>query len=143
MITLRDAQPEDAPMLAALLSMWVARTSWMPKLHSADEDLGFLHHLIATQTVRMSDTPALGFLARDGAAITQVQIAAEAQRQGLASHLVREAQSQNQRLTLWTHQANLPARAFWSAMGFHETARTDGQDSEEKLPDIRFDWTAR
>lgn len=142
MMRLRDATHEDAPALAALLGAWVASTPWMPKLHSPDEDLGFLHHLITTQTVRMSDAPHLGFLARDGSAISQLQIAPAARRQGLARHLVREAQASAPRLSLWTHQANLPAQAFWLSMGFHETTRTDGQGSEEKLPDICFEWIA-
>jgi GNAT superfamily N-acetyltransferase len=142
MITLRDAKPEDAPALARLLGAWVADTPWMPKLHNAEQDLGFLRHLIATQDVRMSDAPAEGFLARDGAAIIQLQVAQRARRRGIGQALVHEAQTRTRHLTLWTHQANLSAIAFWHAMGFKETARTDGRDSEENLPDIRFDWTA-
>ena len=142
MITLRDATPEDAPALAAILGAWVADTPWMPKLHSPEQALGFLQHLIATQDVRMSDAPATGFLARDGENISQLQIAHHAQRRGIGRALVQEAQTRTRHLTLWTHQANLSAIAFWQAMGFTDTARTDGRDSEEKLPDIRFDWTA-
>ena len=142
MITLRDAKPEDAPALAAILGAWVAGTPWMPKLHSPEQDLGFLRHLIATQDVRMTDAPATGFLARQGAEISQLQIAHHARRRGIGRALVHEAQTRTRHLTLWTHQANLSAIAFWQAMGFTDTARTDGRDSEENLPDIRFDWTA-
>ena len=142
MITLRDAKPEDAPALAAILGAWVADTPWMPKLHSPEQDLGFIGHLIATQDMRMSDAPAEGFLARNGTKISQLQVAQVARRRGVGQALVMEAQARTRHLTLWTHQANDAAIAFWYAMGFQETARTDGRDSEEKLPDIRFDLTA-
>lgn len=142
MINLRDARPEDAPALAAILGAWVADTPWMPKLHSPEQDLGFIRHLIATKEVRMSDAPAEGFLARDGAKISQLQVAQVARRRGIGQALVMEAQARTHYLSLWTHQANVTAIAFWQAMGFKETARTDGRDSEENLPDIRFDWIA-
>ena len=142
MIILRDAKPEDSPALAGLLGAWVADTPWMPKLHSKVQDLGFLRHLIATHDVRMSDAPSVGLLARDGAKISQLQVAQLVRRGGIGRALVQEAQSRTSHLTLWTHQANDAAIAFWKAMGFNETARTDGMNSEEKLPDICFDWTA-
>lgn len=142
MIPIRDATPEDAPALARILGAWVQDTRWMPKLHSPEDDLGFISGLISTGTVRIAGVVPLGFLARRGADILQLQIAAGSQRQGLGRALVKDAQGKAAHLSLWTHQANLPAQAFWVALGFVETLRSDGRDSEERLPDVRFEWSA-
>lgn len=52
---------------------------------------------------------------------------------------VTEAHARQPRLCLWTFAANVPARAFYTAMGFSETWGTEG-DNAEGLPDIRMEW---
>ena len=64
---LRLAVPEDAPPLARVLGDWVRETGWMPVLHSREEDLGFLRHLIEAAEVTVAeDGGPLGFLALEG-----------------------------------------------------------------------------
>ncbi|MBL4926748.1 GNAT family N-acetyltransferase [Tabrizicola sp. KVB23] len=140
------ALPGDAPALARILGDWVRETGWMRVLHSRDEDLAHLRRRIALGGVRivhLKGRPA-GFIDRAGAEILSLYITPHARRQGLGSALLAEAKEAAPRLTLWTFQANTPARTFWAAQGFVEAESTSGQNdvdrNDEGLPDIRLTW---
>jgi hypothetical protein len=45
--------------------------------------------------------------------------------------------------TLWTHQPNAQARAFYEREGLEAVEFTDGSASEEKVPDVRYEWRPR
>lgn len=136
---IRDADNSDLPALARILGDWAAATEWMPKLHTAEEDLWFVGHLRDRGTLRVAGRPSLGFLARRGQEIDALFLAPDARGRGIGRALVDEAKAAEEALTLWSFQANAPARAFYAAMGFRETARTEG-DNEAGLPDVRLEW---
>jgi len=142
-VALADATPADARPLAHILADWIHATPWMPRLHTPEQDLGFLEGLIAGQLVRVVriDGVAQGFLARQGAEISALYLAPSARGKGLGAALVTEAKAQSAALALWTFQANDGARRFYDRMGFAEDFRTEGIGNEECLPDIRLVWT--
>ena len=43
-------------------------------------------------------------------------------------------------LQLWTFQVNEGARRFYAREGFHEVELTEGQNNEERKPDVRLTW---
>ena len=43
-------------------------------------------------------------------------------------------------LRLRTFASNTPAQRFYERHGFVETDRTDGEDNEERAPDILYTW---
>jgi GNAT superfamily N-acetyltransferase len=43
-------------------------------------------------------------------------------------------------LQLWTFQVNTGARNFYAREGFVEVELTNGQNCEEKQPDVRMEW---
>ncbi len=135
------ALPGDAPALARILGDWVRETGWMPVLHSRDENLAHLRRRITLRGVRIARLHGhvAGFIDRTGDEILSLYVAPHARRHGLGRALVAEAKEGAPRLTLWTFQANSPARAFWSALGFAEAATTDGSN-DEGLPDVRLIW---
>ncbi|GLS85508.1 hypothetical protein GCM10010873_04810 [Cypionkella aquatica] len=136
-----DATPADAPAIAAILGAWNRDTAWMPKLHSAAEDLGFAQHLISSRTTRVLRAPdVLGFLSRMGEQIEALYLAPTARGRGHGAQLLAEAKAACAQLTLYTFQANLPAQRFYAREGFAEIARSDGADNDEHLPDLRLHW---
>lgn len=143
MIRLTDATPGDASALAAILREWIDATDWLPKIHTPDEDEGFLRHLIATRIVRVAREGGrpLGFLGRQGGEVDALYIASGQRGRGIGAALVDEAKAQGH-LGLWTFQANSRAIAFYRRLGFTELERTDGTGNEERLPDLRLDWRA-
>ena len=140
--TFTTAIPQDAADLAAILRGWIHETLWMPKLHSPDQDLGFLQHMIATQkvTVARLDPVPVGFMSLDLAEITCLYLAPPARGQGIGTALLDHAKFAAPRLDAWTFQANTAARRFYAREGFVEAYLTDGAQNEERLPDVRLIW---
>lgn len=139
---LRPARPTEAAALARILTDWARDTPWMPKLHTPNEDAGFLYRLIRDKevTVVASAWRVQGFMARDGAVIHALYLRRRARRRGWGRALLDLAKSRSDRLELWCFQANAPARGFYAAQGFTEAERTDGRGNDEALPDVRLEW---
>ena len=63
---------------------------------------------------------------------------------GIGVQLLNFAKSKSPSgLQLWTFQVNSGARRFYAREGFVEVELTDGQTNEERLPDVRMEWTQR
>ncbi len=140
---LRRATPEDAPALARILGDWVRETGWMPVLHTREEDLGFIAHLIGTTEVTLAeDGGPSGFLALDGEDVRALYLAPEARGRGIGKALLGQAKAGRTRLSLWAFEANSRAVAFYQREGFRVAERTDGSGNEEGLPDLRMIWDA-
>lgn len=139
--TLRAAQPVDAGALGAMMTEAVAARAWKPRLHSGAEDIAHAGALIDRGWVTVADLAGVpaGFIAREGAYIHALFVAAQAQGRSLGSALLRDAMARAGRLELWTFERNIGARRFYERHGFAEVARSAG-DNEEGLPDIRYCW---
>lgn len=60
---------------------------------------------------------------------------------GIGKQLLDFAKTQSPTgLQLWTFQVNQGARKFYQREGFREVELTDGQNNEEKTPDVRLVW---
>ena len=140
---IRAAGPLDAGAVGGLLTQGAAGFDWMPKLHSAAEDVAHAGHMIGRGWVQVIERggAVCGFMARNEAEIHALYIDKYAQNQGLGSRLLHAAQSGCAHLALWTFQANTGAQRFYLRHGFRETARTDGASTDEKLPDIHYVWS--
>ncbi|WP_375261044.1 GNAT family N-acetyltransferase [Palleronia sp.] len=139
---LRPARASDAPALAAILSDWIDRTDWMPRIHTRDEDRGFLSYLIASATVTVASRAgrAIGFLARRGDEIPALYVASPGE--GTGTLLLQHSQATRPGgFRLWTFRANTGARRFYARHGFRPLRATEG-DNEEKLPDVLLHWRA-
>jgi len=138
---LRPAGPGDVPAMASILSDWIDETDWMPRLHTRDEDRAFVAGLSVSHEVQVAcGADVMGFIACRTGEIDALYVSASARRQGVGGALLAAAKKRNPQLSLWTFAANAPALAFYSARGFVEEGRTDGQRNEEHLPDVRLVW---
>lgn len=145
MIALRRAVAADAPAIAALFRRSRAVLSFLPELHTADEDLWFVANvLIGEQQVTLAerDGQLLGFMAEHEGWITQLYLDPEVRRSGVGSALIADAKARNPELTLWCFAQNAAARAFYEAWGFTVVEETNGAGNEARLPDVRYWWRA-
>lgn len=142
MIALRAARSTDAGTVGGILTEFAATTDWMPKLHSGAEDIAHAGAMIKRGWVTVAEASGevIGFSACDGADLDALYVAGAARGQGAGTALLRHVQGQHDRLTLWTFQANVGAQRFYLRHGFSEIERTDGMTTDEKLPDVRFEW---
>lgn len=62
---------------------------------------------------------------------------------GIGARLLAHAKANlGSPLRLYTFQANAGARRFYERHGFEAIAFSDGQDNEEKCPDVLYQWGA-
>jgi ribosomal protein S18 acetylase RimI-like enzyme len=135
---LRTARPDD---VAALIRICLAaRTSAdIPNLHTDEENLDFFGGLVAAKTVMVAEVAGapVGFAVIHDGWLEHLWIAPEHHRRGIGRKLLawaRDAVPGDLRLYVFTH--NVRAIAFYTAHGAARIAATDGQDNEEKLPDL-------
>ena len=108
----------------------------MPKLHSREEDLGFLQGLIAGCRVRVIE--GAGFMAVEGGVVRALYLEPSARGLGLGKALLDDAKGRAGRLELYTFEANAGARRFYAREGFREVRF--GAENEEGLPDVFLVW---
>jgi putative acetyltransferase len=142
---LRRARPDESDAIAVLfrLSRETA-LPYLPDLHTPGDDRTFFRdRVFATCAVWVAEDAGVlaGFCAfRDGW-IDHLYVHPAHHRRGIGSALLRKAMEENERLQLWTFQRNAGARAFYEAHGFSCVRTTDGEDNEEREPDVLYAYS--
>lgn len=143
MIALRLAVEADAAEIAALFATSRRLLTFLPDLHTVEEDRVFVRdHVLRDYrvTVAVRDGAIVGFMAELEGWIEHLYIDAAQLRSGVGSVLIEDAQSRNEDLQLWCFANNLRGRAFYERMGFEAVKFTDGAANEAKAPDILYRW---
>lgn len=142
-ISIRIATSEDLPAVAALFSASRRLLTFLPELHSVEEDRGFIAGLLANAAVRVAlgheGTP-IAMLVEDADWIDHLYVAPDAIGTGAGSALLADAQSRHEHLQLWCFAENVRARKFYEDRGFVAAETTDGSGNEAGMPDIRYVW---
>jgi len=87
-------------------------------------------------------TEIVGFLAIRDSLIDRLYVHPTAQRRGVGAALLAKARElQPEHLTLYTHQKNTKARAFYEKHGFRAT-RFGVSPPPESEPDVFYEWRA-
>ncbi len=141
-VAIRKADEADADAVASILSGWIDRTDWMPRIHTLAGDHAFVSHLLQRGGVRVAVAAhgIEGFISQQSEEIDALYVSNC--RQGIGSALLSDAKERCQRLSLWTFAANEGARRFYARHGFVEVGATDG-DNDETLPDVRLLWEVK
>ena len=146
MIGLREATAADVGEIAEVFTASRELLTFLPRLHSADEDRAFIARHIVPEyrlTLAEEDGRLLGYMAEGEAWIEQLYVSPVAVRRGIGSALMAEAKARQERLELWCFKQNVTGRAFYAAQGFEALYETDGGGNEERSPDVRYRWEAR
>ncbi|MGC4001238.1 MAG: GNAT family N-acetyltransferase [Anaeromyxobacter sp.] len=142
--TVRRAQPDDAPAIAALFTASRrAAMPGLPELHTpADTEWFFREVVPALREVWVLEDggPVIGFIAFGGGEIEHLYVAPGAQGRGAGARLLGLAMASGAPLELWTFARNAAARAFYEHHGFAAVEETDGAGNEEREPDVRYRW---
>jgi GNAT superfamily N-acetyltransferase len=141
---LRRATADDADAIASVLTASFRLLSFLPMLHTAEEDRRFIATVILRDcevTVAEDESGIVSFLARSGEEVRLLYTRPDRIGSGAGTQLIETAKrSRVAALELWCFQANTRARRFYEARGFRAIRFTDGADNEERMPDIRYRW---
>lgn len=119
------------------------RLPWLAGLHTPDEDLAFFRDRVFTTCELWGARDGgllVGMIAFRAGWIDHLYVLPTAQRRGIGGALLALAKSGSPGLMLWTFQRNLPARRFYEWHGFRPIRETDGNDNEEREPDVLYGW---
>ena len=142
---LRRATLDEMSDVARLYRHTV-RTSlpFLPEMHTPEEDIAFFsERLYVTTEVWLAVDEAgdiEGYIAFKPDFIEHLFIRPASQGQGVGVMLLAKAMAASRELSLWTFQKNARARRFYERHGFAVVMETDGQDNEEKEPDVLYRW---
>lgn len=142
-VTISPARELDAGAVGHILSVSNDEMPWLPRVHSAAEEIKYAGQMIEAGWVRVAkgDDRLIGFIARHENEIYALYVLPEAQDKGVGTALLQDAMKTCERLGLWSYEANDSASHFYRRRGFVEVERTDGSGNEAQLPDIRYEWT--
>ena len=142
--TIRLATIDDAQAVARVFSPSFQLLTFLPLLHTVEEDRCFIESIILKEcevVVAERDGRIVSFLARDGEDIRMLYTHPDVVGSGAGSLLLEAAKASGvAALELWCFQANIQARKFYEERGFRAVRFTDGADNEEKMPDVRYRW---
>jgi len=141
--TTRLATPDDADAIAEVLSSSFRLLTFLPMLHTAEQDRAFVRTVVLPQcvvTVAEASSGIVSFLARHEQEIRLLYTHPDVIGRGAGSLLLEAAKAATPALELWCFQANRRARRFYENHGFVAIRFTDGADNEEKAPDVRYRW---
>jgi len=146
-LTVRCAEPEDAPGLADLYT--AARVAAVPQmppaLHTNDEDRAWF-------AARLADGRHEAWLAEQAGEVVgyalvtptwldHLFVRSDLTGSGIGTVLVDVVKSlRPDGFCLWVFESNTGARRFYARHGLVELERTDGSANEERAPDVRMAW---
>jgi GNAT superfamily N-acetyltransferase len=144
---LRRANLADADAIAAVLTSARAEQAFIPLLHSPEDDRWFVRELMLPANevwVVVQEGEVVGFASFGRDLLGHIYVAPRAQRRGIGRVLLDKVKVRRpDGFTLWTHQPNAAARAFYEREGLGAVEFTDGSANEERVPDVRYDWRPR
>jgi putative acetyltransferase len=143
---IRRAAAEDGPSLAALFRRSFGTLTFLPTLHTPDEDQEFFGRAVEEQEVWAWEVGGrvLGFAALGDDMLNHLYVEPEAQGGGIGTALIAHAKEQRPGgLHLWSFQRNEGARRFYERQEFCVVELTDGSGNEEREPDVLYTWVPR
>ncbi len=137
------AKQSDAAACSVILHEWIYEHPWFPNHapESASEQSMLNRIESGTVYVARNGGEVDGFIAFTDGYLDCLYLTPEARNKGLGHQLLTRAKAGSpEGLSLWVLEQNKAARRFYAREGFAETARGDGSDNEEGLPDVRMEW---
>ena len=143
---LRSGESADVAPIAQLMRSTYDRMTFIPRLHTPEEDLAYITGLFADNEVWVAesdDTGVLGFAVLSTDQLLQIHVSPGEQNNGIGSRLLAQAKERRPKgFTLWVFQKNEGARRFYERHGLELVQLTDGDGNEEREPDAQYEWRA-
>jgi GNAT superfamily N-acetyltransferase len=116
---------------------------FLPTLHTPEEDVDYLGRVIREQDVCVAeeDERVVAFAAVDAELVNFLYVEPDAQGRGIGTSLLGWVKARRpDGFLLWTFQRNAGGRRFYERHGLRAVRLTDGEDNEEREPDVLYEW---
>jgi GNAT superfamily N-acetyltransferase len=140
---LRRATRADGPEIAVLFRRSFGTLTFLPTLHTPEEDRAHFTRMAAEQEVWVweEDGRILGFAALHGDEVPALYVEPDAQGRGIGSALFEHLTERRPGgFRFWVFQQNERARRFYERHGAVAVELTDGSGNEEREPDALYEW---
>ena len=140
---LRRGEPEDVAPVARMMRSTYDLMDYIPRLHTAEEDLGYVGGLFGDHEIWVAENDAgiLGFAVLSSDQLLQIHVDPDQQNRGIGKRLLDQAKERRpDGFSLWTFQKNVGARRFYERHGLELVRLTDGEGNEEREPDVQYAW---
>ena len=145
-VVLRRAVAADAPAAADVwLRSFTAALPTVVRPRTDDDVRAYFRDVVVplreTWVAEAAGERIVGVMVLDGELLSQLYLDPRWRGRGLGDRFVALAKERGpDGLTLWAFQVNGPARRFYERHGFVAVEFTDGDDNEEREPDVRYVW---
>ena len=134
----RVAGLADAAACARIVSDWITRTDWMPRVHDAEALEGFIAKAMPEREIFVIGEPVEGYLSLNPKTGQIGALYLDHPGRGHGKALMDRAKIGRDYLQLWTHEPNSAAHRFYEREGFAVVERNpEGGDG---LPEFRMEW---
>ena len=140
---LRQAGSADGDAIAALFRRSFGGLTFLPTLHTPEEDRAHFGRLVREQEVWVAeeDGTVVGFAVLGPELLDHLYVDPPEQGRGIGSALLGRAKElRPDGFRLWTFQRNEGARRFYERHGLRAVEFTDGAHNEEREPDVLYEW---
>src|SRR5918992_333946 len=140
---LQRARPEDTPEIALLFRRSFGTLTFLPTLHTPEEDREHFGRIVEGQEVWLWDEDGriLGFASLTEHELTNLYVEPDAHGRGIGTALLDRAKERRPAgFRFWVFQQNEGARRFYERHGAVAIRFTDGADNEERQPDALYEW---
>ncbi|CAN5447301.1 GNAT family N-acetyltransferase [soil metagenome] len=141
---IRKATAEDGAAIAEIHVLCRREMPYAPSPHSeADMRTHFAQNVAPNGHTYVAECEGetVAYLTVENGWIDHLYVHPKVQGRGIGNALLALAKETTPSgLQLWAFQGNEGARRFYEHHGFHLAELTDGQNNEEKSPDVRYVW---
>ena len=140
---LRRATRADGPAIALLFRRSFGTLTFVPTLHTPEEDREHFTSMAAEREVWVweEDGRILGFAALHGDQVPALYVEPDARGRGIGSALFEHlTERRPDGFRFWVFQRNERARRFYERHGAVVIELTDGSGNEEREPDALYEW---
>jgi GNAT superfamily N-acetyltransferase len=140
---LRRGEPEDVGPIARMMRSTYDRMTYIPRLHTPDEDRAYIAGLFAEHEVWVAESGdgVLGFAILSADQLLQIHVDPDEQNKGIGCLLLDQAKKRRATgFSLWVFQKNVGARRFYERHGLELVQLTEGEGNEEREPDAQYEW---
>jgi GNAT superfamily N-acetyltransferase len=141
--TIRAATAADGTEVARLFGAARTRMTYLPALHTVDEDRAFFTQQLEAQRGLIAELEGsiVAFAIHGATRLDHLYVDPAWQGRGLGVELLARVKAALPHgFDLWTFQANTGARRFYERHGLRCVELTDGSGNQERLPDARYEW---